>query len=102
MAAPTTDQRQECYVARDAFFQCMVENDEQAALCREQEKKYHSNCLASWVSHVQAWQAFRLMIEVVYIHVQVKYFNKKRMYENYKKKLEEDGYQPLPVNDDKK
>lgn len=28
--------------------------------------------------------------------MQVKHFDKKRVYENYKKKLETAGYQPLP------
>ena len=28
--------------------------------------------------------------------IQVKYFDKKRVYDEYKKKLEEKGYQPLP------
>jgi hypothetical protein len=52
-APPTTDQRQECYAARDAFFHCMVKNGEQVVLCTELEKKYRSKCLASWVSFGQ-------------------------------------------------
>ncbi len=30
---------------------------------------------------------------------QVKYFDKKRVYDEYKKKLQEKGYKPLPDND---
>ena len=33
--------------------------------------------------------------------MQVKYFDKKRVYENYKKNLEMAGYQTLPENDSK-
>ena len=50
MAAPNTSQRQECYVARDAFYQCMVRQNEQVEACKAQEQKYHSKCLKSWVS----------------------------------------------------
>ena len=31
---------------------------------------------------------------------QVKYFDKKRVFDEYKKKLEEQGYQPLPAEDE--
>ena len=51
MAAPSTDQRQECYEARDAFYQCMAKNDEHLESCKGQEKDYHGKCLNSWVSH---------------------------------------------------
>lgn len=75
-SAPSAGQREECYVARDAFYSCMVVNQEKAASCKELEKEFHSKCLPSWVKH----------------------FNKKRVYESYKKKLEEAGYQSLSEN----
>lgn len=50
MAAPNTGQRQECYMARDTFYQCMVKNNENTEACKNEEKLYHSKCLTSWVS----------------------------------------------------
>ncbi|CAI8048207.1 Cytochrome c oxidase assembly factor 6 homolog [Geodia barretti] len=77
--APNASQRGDCYVARDAFYSCMLKNSEKVEACKREGKEFHSKCLPSWVKH----------------------FDKRRVYENYKKKLEEAGYQPLSGNFEK-
>ena len=48
--APSSSQRQLCYGARDAFYQCLVENNESEDACKELKEKYSHSCLQSWVS----------------------------------------------------
>ncbi|XP_064402870.1 cytochrome c oxidase assembly factor 6 homolog [Halichondria panicea] len=75
--APDVKARQVCYTARDNFYQCMLEHHEQEEQCTQFKQTYQNSCLPSWV----------------------KYFDKKRVYDEYKKKLQEKGYKPLPDND---
>lgn len=111
MAAPTLNQRQECYLARDEFYECMVKNNEQAEACMTQRQKYSSKCLSSWVSiyydltaSKSSSTAHLTVFQNHFCHspctsLQVKYFDRKRVYDEYKKKLESAGYQPLPEKD---
>jgi len=48
-SAPNVSQRQICYEARDAFYECKVKHNEEESPCEELKKVYHSSCLASWV-----------------------------------------------------
>ena len=41
-------------------------------------------------------------ITVFLVSPQVKYFDKKRVFDEYQKKLESEGYQPLPAEDNKR
>ena len=47
--APNVGQRQMCYVARDAFYECKAKHNEEEAPCEELKRAYHSSCLTSWV-----------------------------------------------------
>ena len=48
--APNASQRGDCYVARDAFYSCMLKNSEKVEACKREGKEFHSKCLPSWVS----------------------------------------------------
>ncbi|KAL5463239.1 hypothetical protein EMCRGX_G032119 [Ephydatia muelleri] len=73
--APDSSQRKICYGARDAFYKCMAASGDDELKCAMQKQEYHSKCLSSWVRH----------------------FDRKRLYEEYKKKLETEGFQPADL-----
>lgn len=50
----TTIEAQEiCWKARDSYFNCLFENDEDKSKCVEQKAVFNSSCLPSWVCCVQ-------------------------------------------------
>ena len=49
-SAPSGSQRRECYINRDAYFECLMKNDEDRSKCVKEKQKYESSCLPSWVS----------------------------------------------------
>lgn len=48
--APGVKERQVCYSARDAFYQCLLEHHEEEAPCIGLKQTYQGSCLPSWVS----------------------------------------------------
>lgn len=108
-SAPNLSERQKCYAARDAFFECVAKCNEGGTPtndCDKLKEVYQSSCRPAWVGfalgayhtlHYKALGYSHTMIKKVMSDlIQVKYFDKKRVYDEYKKKLEEKGYQPLP------
>ncbi|KAF4675966.1 Cytochrome c oxidase assembly factor 6 [Perkinsus olseni] len=43
--------REKCWKARDDFFQCLTDNNEDEGKCRESKETFHSDCLPTWVKH---------------------------------------------------
>ena len=67
MPAPSSKGRQACYNAKDAYYKCV--EDEGRQNCEELLKKYEGACPSAWV----------------------RYFDKKRIYDAYKEKLQKEG-----------
>nr|XP_013800918.1 PREDICTED: cytochrome c oxidase assembly factor 6 homolog [Apteryx mantelli mantelli] len=72
MSAPTMEERKACWGARDEFWECLDKNSEDASKCQKLRLFFESRCPQQWV----------------------KYFDKRRDYLKYKKKLEMEGYLP--------
>ncbi|NXG28094.1 COA6 factor, partial [Dromaius novaehollandiae] len=72
MSAPTMEERKACWRARDEFWECLDKNSEDASNCQKLRLSFESRCPQQWV----------------------KYFDKRRDYLKYKKKLEMEGYFP--------
>lgn len=81
MSYPNKEKRQQCWDARDTYFKCLDENapeysttggQPEPIVCEKLRKLFESSCPAQWVTH----------------------FNRKRSYDQFKKKMEE-GYDPL-------
>uniref|UniRef100_A0A8V5GMN9 Cytochrome c oxidase assembly factor 6 homolog n=2 Tax=Melopsittacus undulatus TaxID=13146 RepID=A0A8V5GMN9_MELUD len=72
MAAPTMEERKACWGARDEFWQCLDNHGDDASKCEKLRLSFESLCPQQWV----------------------KYFDKRRDFLKYKKKLETEGYHP--------
>lgn len=72
MPAPTGEERRRCHAARDSYFTCLSSNDNSEAACSKEKELYNNLCPAAWVT----------------------YFAKKRVYDEYKKKLNTAGFKP--------
>ncbi|NXT79729.1 COA6 factor, partial [Zapornia atra] len=72
MSAPTMEERKACWAARDEFWQCLDGHGDDAAACEKLRLCFVSRCPQQWV----------------------KYFDKRRDFLKYKRKLETEGYHP--------
>ncbi|KAM4772672.1 cytochrome c oxidase assembly factor 6 homolog isoform 1-T2 [Rhinophrynus dorsalis] len=72
MSAPTAKERQACWNARDAFWKCMEDNNEEISKCQKARHCFESNCPQQWI----------------------KYFDRRRDYLKFKENLEAREYQP--------
>ncbi|XP_062428256.1 cytochrome c oxidase assembly factor 6 homolog [Rhea pennata] len=70
MSAPTMEERKACWGARDEFWECLDKNSKDESKCQKLRLSFESRCPQQWV----------------------KYFDKRRDYLKYKKKLEMEGY----------
>eukprot|EP00729_Bicosta_minor_P013382 gene13381-4233_t len=71
---PGKSQRAACHEARDAFFVCIAAaGDDDATGCKALRQVYDSTCPVAWVKH----------------------FDKKRIYQEHKAKLNATGYAKL-------
>ncbi|KXJ17745.1 Cytochrome c oxidase assembly factor 6-like [Exaiptasia diaphana] len=70
MPAPTSEERKKCYEARDKFFACLEVNEGDESACAKHKELYHASCPMAWV----------------------KYFARKKVYDEYKKKLNTEGF----------
>lgn len=79
MSFPTKDQRNQCWTARDRYWECLDSHqvlDKSKAntkVCEEFRKLFEQGCPSQWVKH----------------------FDRKREYLKYKEKIEKHGYEPL-------
>jgi len=62
--------RQKCWDARDAYFRCLGENDEQKDKCIAFKQDFDNNCLSSWVKHFEESRAYKMKISQQYRHIQ--------------------------------
>uniref|UniRef100_A0A8B9VL49 Cytochrome c oxidase assembly factor 6 n=2 Tax=Anas TaxID=8835 RepID=A0A8B9VL49_9AVES len=72
MSAPSMQERKACWGARDDFWSCLEAQGEDAARCQELRLAFEARCPQQWV----------------------KYFDKRRDFLKYKKKLEAEGFHP--------
>lgn len=72
MPAPTGEERRRCHAARDNYFACLSSNNDNESACIKEKELYDSVCPAVWVN----------------------YFAKKRVYDEYKRKLNTEGFKP--------
>ncbi|NXI61115.1 COA6 factor, partial [Anseranas semipalmata] len=72
MSAPTMEERKACWGARDEFWRCLDRHTEDASRCQQLRLSFESLCPQQWV----------------------KYFDKRRDFLKYKKKLEAEGFHP--------
>ncbi|XP_071963774.1 cytochrome c oxidase assembly factor 6 homolog [Antedon mediterranea] len=69
---PDAGQRKKCWNNRDLFFNCLDKNKDEQDKCKELKIAFESSCSKTWV----------------------KYFYRKRDFEDYKKKIEYEGFKP--------
>ena len=50
MSAPNKEERQKCWQARDAYFECLDKYDDDGTKCKTQRNVFEKNCIAQWVS----------------------------------------------------
>ena len=46
------NQRKICYKNRDAYYDCVIKNGDDAKACEDLEAVYRKTCLPSWVMQV--------------------------------------------------
>ncbi|KAK2159342.1 hypothetical protein LSH36_154g01063 [Paralvinella palmiformis] len=73
MAAPTKDEREKCWNARDSLWKCLDENNDDESKCTKFRKAFQKHCSKQWT----------------------KYFDRRRAYLKYEAKLKTDGYDPV-------
>ncbi|KAI0233829.1 cytochrome c oxidase assembly factor 6 [Lamellibrachia satsuma] len=71
--APSKAQRQKCWSARDAFWDCMGTNSNDCSKCTAPRTAFENSCSKSWV----------------------KYFDKRKDFLKYQEKIEKEGYEPI-------
>ena len=64
-------EREICWGARDQFWKCMTNNNEDMDKCKETRQGFIDVCPSTWVTH----------------------FDRKFQYEKFKKKLDKEGFQ---------
>ncbi|XP_067634696.1 cytochrome c oxidase assembly factor 6 homolog [Eurosta solidaginis] len=81
MSFPTKEERERCWGARDEYWQCLTEHapnhsstsgEKVPEVCKKLRKVFESSCPRQWVKH----------------------FDRRRTYEQFKKRMEQ-GYDPL-------
>ncbi|OQV13802.1 hypothetical protein BV898_12021 [Hypsibius exemplaris] len=74
--APNRAERKACWDSRDAYWKCIEKNGTDAPVCDQLRTEYLNLCPGQWVKH----------------------FDRKFIYEQYKKKVEQDGFEPITEN----
>lgn len=46
---PSRSEREKCWNARDVYWKCLDENNEDTNKCKKQREFYESNCTSLWV-----------------------------------------------------
>ncbi|XP_029195381.2 cytochrome c oxidase assembly factor 6 homolog [Acropora muricata] len=72
MPAPSGEERRRCHAARDSYFTCLSSNNNNESACSKEKEVYENVCPSVWVN----------------------YFAKKRVYDEYKRKLNNEGFKP--------
>lgn len=49
MAAPTKDEREKCWNARDSLWKCLDENNDDESKCTKFRKAFQKHCSKQWV-----------------------------------------------------
>ncbi|KAK2159341.1 hypothetical protein LSH36_154g01022 [Paralvinella palmiformis] len=80
MPAPTKNERQKCWDARDNFWNCLTENNDNESKCTEFKKVFEAQCTKQWA----------------------KYFMRRRSYLQYEDKLKTEGFKPADEKPKKK
>lgn len=84
MSFPNKDEREKCWQARDIYWQCLESNAPQhnstsgedvPSACKKLRKAFESGCPKQWVKH----------------------FDRKRTYDQFKKRMET-GFEPIETN----
>ncbi|CAG5135845.1 unnamed protein product [Candidula unifasciata] len=73
MPFPKQEERQKCWASKDAYWQCLTDNNDDTSKCGKERKEYESSCIKQWVS----------------------YFDKRRDYLKFKASLDK-GQEPPP------
>jgi len=73
MSFPNKEERQQCWDARDLFWKCLDEGADDFEKCKDQRQMFEKNCTKTWL----------------------KYFDRRRDYLKYKKKITEEGFEPV-------
>ncbi|CAN2391535.1 Cytochrome c oxidase assembly factor 6 homolog [Pristimantis euphronides] len=71
MTAPSAQERRACWDAKDRYWQCLEDNQEDAARCQQMRQGFEGLCPRQWI----------------------KYFDKRRDYLKFKEELETKGYE---------
>ncbi|XP_032881799.1 cytochrome c oxidase assembly factor 6 homolog [Amblyraja radiata] len=77
MTAPTAEERKNCWGARDKYWQCLDQTDEDFSQCQKSRILFEGSCPQQWI----------------------KYFDKRRDYLKYKAKIQSVEYQPQESTD---
>ncbi|XP_041350603.1 cytochrome c oxidase assembly factor 6 homolog [Gigantopelta aegis] len=72
MSVPLKEDRRKCWDARDIYFKCLEENNEDKTKCQKYRAQFETSCSSTWV----------------------KYFDRRRDYLKYSEKLEA-GFDPV-------
>ncbi|XP_074662446.1 cytochrome c oxidase assembly factor 6 homolog [Tubulanus polymorphus] len=72
-AAPSQAERKKCWFARDLYWKCLDENNDDKSKCLKLREQFENTCSLSWV----------------------KYFDRRKGYLKFKDKMENDGYEPI-------
>ncbi|GAU91050.1 hypothetical protein RvY_03379 [Ramazzottius varieornatus] len=74
--APSKAERQACWDSRDAYWQCLDKYGDGDARCEKMKFAYEQSCPAQWVKH----------------------FDRKYVFNQYKKKMESEGFEPITAS----
>ncbi|GFT00201.1 cytochrome c oxidase assembly factor 6 homolog [Nephila pilipes] len=66
MSFPDKDTRKKCWASRDAYWECLDQNNDNPSSCLEEKKCFENDCPNLWVQH----------------------FNRKRDYLKFKEKIQ--------------
>ncbi len=73
MSFPTKDERQKCWNAKDRYWECLEEHNDNKEICSKLRSIYESSCPAQWVglSFFLLSKSFTFMIGIrIFMHCQ--------------------------------
>lgn len=49
MPFPKQEERKKCWDSKDAYWQCLTDNNDDASKCAKERQEYEGSCIKQWV-----------------------------------------------------
>lgn len=60
-SAPSKQERKQCHMARDLYFKCLDDNNDDIYKCTESLAKFEEKCPKTWIKHFEQTRERQLL-----------------------------------------